>query len=223
MSSCADIQSLLPLFVGGDLEPALEHEVGRHLGSAGEGSARGCPACQQALDALELARRALRELPGRSPAPAIDLWPPLRERLLAEGLLSIPAARRSAAAPAARTGAGRRPLVVFVRMAAALLIGLGALFVALRAGRQAPPAPSPDPIVDAIVDSGAGPGSVAVPVTPVSLGGLRRLEPGELPLSEEAQLFVEGRQGWSQPGVPLPRSTVPRKLAPALAGDRSLR
>ncbi len=220
MSPCNDIQALLPLFVGGDLEAPQDARVRQHLGSRGAGSGRGCSACLSALEGLESTRRALLALPELSPAPHLDLWPAIRAQMLFEGLLAVPRSQRpSRPVAAAAANGGERRRVVVLRIAAAVLVAAGALLLALRQAAKGPLMESPDPI--AIYAPGL---EVApLPVSPVSTGGLRRLEAGELPLSDEAHLFWEGRPSWSPTGLPVRRFRAPQKLAPALVGDRSLR
>ena len=83
MSNCTTIQGMLPLHVGGDLEADDAKRVAAHLGD--------CPDCQDAMSRAQVARGALRtELLAQVDGHEPQLWPALRERLHAEGLIRTP-------------------------------------------------------------------------------------------------------------------------------------
>ena len=177
--SCAATEAHLPLFVGGDLEPGAREQVEAHLA--------GCAACRRALAGLARARAAVLELPARSPAPQVDLWPDLRGALVAEGLL------RGASSP--RAGGARRPrrlVQVLVPLAAAA--GLALSLTLLRPDGE--PAGSPEATVQSTPApaslAGATPILPAVPVVPAATGGLRRLQPGDERLGATARPFPTG-------------------------------
>ena len=78
-ANCTEVEGLLPLYVGGDLEREDASSVGRHI--------EGCAACAGQLERAEIARRELRRglaalVDGREP----QLWPAIREQLAREGL-----------------------------------------------------------------------------------------------------------------------------------------
>ena len=122
-STCADVEGLLPLFVGGDLEGDDIALVARHVVD--------CERCGRGLEAARTARSELRAglravVADREP----ELWPAVRAELAAEGLIREP----GVAAPGpVRTGstADRRPrrLGALPRVAAGLAAGFLAIFL----------------------------------------------------------------------------------------------
>ena len=79
-TTCTEVEGLLPLYVGGDLEKDQLDFVAGHL--------QGCTDCAKAFSRTREARGLLRTelldlVEGREP----QLWPALREQLQAEGLL----------------------------------------------------------------------------------------------------------------------------------------
>ena len=195
MQACAEIEGLLPLYVGRDLEPGPTEPgsavmVARHLSS--------CPRCAERARRAAASRRALRtELRGLTPAaaaPPRDLWPGLRARLEAEGRLGRAA---SAAAVAAGPRTASRPRIAALprviawtgALASAAALVATAILVLDPGGGPAP-----------LQDSGGGPGLVAAPVpgAPVRpqlvdgpaapaepAGLLRRAGPGDERLADE--------------------------------------
>jgi hypothetical protein len=231
MTPCDDVRARLALFVGGDLEPEQAGDVRAHLGlraaSAGaQGFVQeehGCAGCRQALEQLSRVRGRLLELPGRSPAPVVDLWPSLRGQLAAEGLL-----QGGVAPVSGHRAAGRLlswPRLVSAAAAAALVV------LGLKLATSEPdPGPGPRPTqvageVPSTLDGLAERGGASPLLVPVAgSGGLRRLEPGEEPLHTEALPFVDWMNGWpglrAQPGLP----GVPVDPSrPTFASDRLLR
>jgi len=228
MRPCDDFRAQLPLFVGGDLEAPLAAKLQEHLGRsglAGLASAEGCSGCAQVLASLEAARAELLDLPRRSPAPIVDLWQPIRASLASEGRIAGPA-RRSV--DVARPATMRRPTSwwrVASAAAAATLLALG-LHLYVRG-------PSQSPLDDLPVEPGNGSvaeeqtlpvgESVALPggglIQPVGTGGLRRLEPGEEPLSRDP--FLRDFRGLSEwqfgPGT---NGLAVDPSHPTLASDR---
>lgn len=230
MNLCDDIRAQLPLYLGGDLEAPLAERVRDHLeGNPLEGQGGPCAGCARALFELREVRARLLELPERSPAPVVDLWPRVRQGLLAEGLLS-------GTGPAARTPlVVRRPagrLLSWPRLAsAAAAVALVALGLQL-GGQDGPVGPGGEPqptrapaLADRQGPAAGGALAEQVPVLPVAAGGgLRRLGEDERPLYTEARPFLDWMHGWAGPrvlpgvqGAPLDPSR------PTFASDRSLR
>jgi hypothetical protein len=85
--SCNEIQANLPLFVGEDLEQAVLEQVRSHLPSCPDCSARHAAAWQARAALLRLQARSLTRTQAVDMSEDLDLWPQLRERLRAEGLL----------------------------------------------------------------------------------------------------------------------------------------
>ncbi len=96
--NCRQTTEKLPLFVGGDLLPAIAARVEEHL--------ERCASCEAERARYEDARRSLFVLKGAVVGPAPDLWPAIRAQL---------------AAPPRRA---RRPLRIVAAVAAALLVAL---------------------------------------------------------------------------------------------------
>src|SRR5262252_8167537 len=81
--ACTEIENSLPLWVGGDLEPAAQKEVEEHLARCSrcaETAAATRLSRTQLLEGLELERRSIGE--GRDP------WPAIRAALRSEGRLA---------------------------------------------------------------------------------------------------------------------------------------
>lgn len=132
-ATCADVESLLPLFVGGDLDAEDLTLVSVHVA--------GCRDCAAGLEAARAARHELRQgltagLEGREP----QLWPAIRAELQQEGLLgpqgvAAPAPLRPVpsvlddstadAPPVRRAGLPRVAAGLAAGIAAVLLIGQG--------------------------------------------------------------------------------------------------
>lgn len=89
---CAEIQSTLPLYVGGDLEAQALSEVRLHLGD--------CPPCAERALAARAARRELVAALRMESRPGPDLWAGVRAALREEGVLRTQApAPRTLATP----------------------------------------------------------------------------------------------------------------------------
>lgn len=154
--NCRRARSLLPLHVGGDLDPEAAARVDSHLA--------GCAECGRELRGYRAARRALleagpvRDLPGAAmPAP---LWDRLAPRLAAADAawkLRIPWYRRT-------------PYVVAA--AASLLVTVALAWYAVAAGETGVAAPPP-PLAAQAEDSPAlpSPGSLH-PASPKELRSL---------------------------------------------------
>lgn len=196
-SQCSEVLADLPLYVGGDLEAPSRDAVAAHLD--------GCSPCRDALARASEARAVLSEHFERTAAtPSASVWPELRERLRAEGLVHAPATPQ---APVAAATGGR--LLRFLPHAAA---AAALLFAGVLAGewlRSGPVVPAPNggapsgdvPSVAVESDRLAEPGrgeSVLRPVEPGGAavaevetpaeGGLRAVDAGES-LGERASLF----------------------------------
>lgn len=226
ISPCNDVLPQLPLFVGGDLEAHLEAGVRDHLGLDDDESLSGCAPCREVLESLAASRSAILELPALSPAPRIDVWPGVLAALDADGRL----ARRSL--PAAPAGGERAPRarlrLVSWRPAAAAAAVLLAAFGIYSSSVQQPVVSTsgevggvarnttPDePVADSVLAL-----SEDQLLRPVRAGGLRRLEPGELPMGAEALPFIGGMDVIT-PGMESMRPTRGlRPVAPTLASYR---
>ncbi|MDF1800071.1 MAG: zf-HC2 domain-containing protein [Planctomycetota bacterium] len=82
-TTCTEVEGLLPLFIGGDLEGDDIALVAVHV--------EGCERCAEALEGVRRARQELRAglqmaVEGREP----QLWPAIRSELHREGLLRAP-------------------------------------------------------------------------------------------------------------------------------------
>ena len=236
MTPCDDFRAQLPLFVGGDLEAPLAAKLQEHLGRSGSGMssaqagpttrAEGCVGCTQVLASLEASRAELLDLPRRSPAPSVDLWGPIRATLTAEGRIAT-ASRRTV--DGARSTAVRRATSwwrVASAAAAAALLAIG-VQVFVHGSSPSPGIPGDEPAAHTGSGSLAGQipagESVALPgggvIEPVGMGGLRRLEPGEEPLSRDP--FLRDFRGLSEwqfgPGT---NGLAVDPSHPTLASDR---
>lgn len=131
---CRRVEDLLPLHVGGDLEPALAAAVAEHL--------RGCLPCARALRAHQAALaafRSLRELvPAEAPAraeqglpqagPSSVLWERVRARMHEEApVLAAPSPARTLRERWAGLSAGISPRLKIAAAAAVLGASLLAL------------------------------------------------------------------------------------------------
>jgi hypothetical protein len=229
MSPCDDFRAQLPLFVGGDLEAPLAAKLQEHLGRSGRGSssAEGCAGCSQVMASLEASRAELLDLPRRSPAPSVDLWDSIRATLAAEGRIAS-ASRR--AVHDDRPATIRRPPSwwrVASAAAATALLALG-VQMAVRGSSPSPGSSGDDPAAHPGMDSVAdqmpsGGDSIALPgggvIQPVGMGGLRRLEPDEEPLSRDPFLRdFRGLSAWQfGPGT---NGLAVDPSHPTLASDR---
>jgi len=196
---CAEIQSTLPLYVGGDLEVQALSEVRAHLA--------GCAPCAERALAARAARRELVAALRLESRPGPDLWAGVRAALADDGVLES----ATPAASFASATAGARPWWRswgVVAAAAAVVLGfwIGARWndSGAPADRGLEPAPT-------IVQQPRAP--ERVPVVPVALpgpaasgdlaaapeaGGLRRLAPGERQLRDSAPL-IDGAYLYGMP------------------------
>jgi len=239
MTLCDDIRAQLPLFVGGDLEAPLAVRVAEHLSGAaclaGRGreeildppvGAEGCADCRSVFEELRRVRGVLLELAKLSPAPAIDVWEGVRSALASEGRVGAP----RWVPLAARKRVGRLHLLQRLASAAAAVALLAGGWHLVQRATPLPQAQQPGPTAGQ--DPGQGvrlaeqgdqaPGEVFLPAA--AGGGLRRLEPGEVPLSNEALPFLDGMRGGPVgPYQPALRGRSIDPSHPTLANDRLLR
>jgi hypothetical protein len=197
MNTCSEVRALLPLAVGDDLEQDLAAGVADHL-------AGGCAECSEVLRELTRVRGHLLELPLRSPAPAVDLWPGVRTALIEEGLV------RRGAIVIRRARFGARG--AWLSAAAATLLVAGALWT-LRPGAEsvAPGAAGGE----VAVEHGVSPTLAPVLAGGPAAGGLRPLAPGETPFALEAEEF-----GPQRVLIPIaPGGEGADAARPVLAGD----
>ncbi len=80
---CEDVLERLPLYVGGDLDGPEQDGIAAHLAL--------CASCAEEAAAASLARVAFVEALAAEKGERAELWPGIRERMLAEGLLREPA------------------------------------------------------------------------------------------------------------------------------------
>lgn len=221
---CTEVEGLLPLYVGADLEQEDTRFVGAHI--------EECAACAGLLRTAESARSELRRgltelVDGREP----QLWPAIREQLAREGLFSEMAERRSPVPGGERE---RHPFTLLfhsrgMRMAGGLAASLALIFFAGRgldfgsgqpgsghsvrpdAGEARPdglarelPGPSLGTGTDLFADAGtAEPASTPAGLRPVGLG--------EKPLFDQArEEILRERQDsngiFFLPAMPAPQS-----------------
>lgn len=198
MNTCTDVRALLPLVVGGDLEEGQALAVTEHL-------EQGCAPCAAALRELQRTRGFLLELPERSPAPAVDLWPGVRAALVSQGSLGRPSI------PVRRARVGWLGMSLSAAAASALVAG--ALWT-LGRGQLAPiidASPAPE-----VAEGGVTPDLPPTLVGGPDFGGLRPLAAGEEPFANEAEYFGAG----GAPGTRGPRPLAPDPARPTLASDR---
>lgn len=232
---CAEVQSGLPLYVGGDLELAQAQDIALHL--------EQCQACHEKARAAHESRALLVSALELSERRGPDLWPNVRAVLSENGLIrtqpSIQAGpqihtqlqpeiasnaawsdTRFGAPVVAKTARGKartapRLLSYAAAAAAALMAGvwLG------RAALQAPSDASPEGgsvvknLVTVPVNEGPAvpltrPGTV--PIVPIAdTGALRPLRQGEVPMSLGARSYFDSPwiDGWA--------SNDPRQAVPA--------
>lgn len=184
---CDEASSHLPLFVGGDLEAPLGESLSAHL--------EACDPCSQRLEALERARAALISTRRTEPADGsgVDLWAGIRSQLSSDGLLDS-GPRPAVSSPLRSVGFGRGFQRRLGGVAAAAALALLVWSPWNEGGAPGEPKPA-----GALAESTTSPSagelvaeSAPIAVQPVSTaptGGLRRLLPGEQPLSETAQPF----------------------------------
>jgi hypothetical protein len=163
--SCGEVREKLPLYAGGDLDPDILEAVHGHLDLCGECARRAA----RAMGARRVLVSAFRAQEGDVAQPG--LWPGIRARLQAEGLIqpaggaeSRPVLRRAsrarwawALAPLAAAAA----LLLFLQAGGELENG------ASPGGGPIPPGPRTD----------SAPGMVATPVSAPTRGSLQRIDP----------------------------------------------
>jgi len=194
---CAEIESTLPLYVGGDLEAKALAEVRMHLAD--------CPRCAERALAARSARRELVAALRMESRPGPDLWAGVRAALTEEGVLATSAPSR-VSAPSARPWWRSWGVAA---AAAAVLVGFwvgsrwsGADEVAPRhsetpsfvdSGLPKPRSSATHTAVTPVV------ATVATPVADVAFSpatgptGLRRLNPDERPLRDSAPEILNDR------------------------------
>ncbi len=195
---CAEIQSTLPLYVGGDLETKALGEVRSHLVA--------CPACAERALAARAARRELVAALRMESTPGPDLWAGVRAALADEGVLRPLTPSLVGATIIAR------PWWRSWNMAAAAAVVAAIACAALWSDRSDPSAPNgsgpegsgaivmePPPSAP-ILGTPRGVTLVVpriqadlvtdVALVPVESGGLRRLLPGERQLHDSAPFIL---------------------------------
>lgn len=211
---CDDVLALIPLHVGGDLEPEWTERVARHL--------ERCDSCTAELERARAARAPFAMLRAEADGwSAVDVWDGVRSELAREGLLAP-----SSPLPAAPRRVTRAPLVPLGRLAAAagiLALGLWAAFAGETPPNAGSPGPGPvslegagseAPVIRAMpVSTGGLAGTVGDdPIEPMA-GGLRRAQPGEERLRDLSRPFPEG-----SPILQLPFTGRTRRGAPVGGG-----
>lgn len=219
--SCLEVEALLPLYAGADLDGAEQDSVGDHLAS--------CSSCREALEGIQSARSAILGEQGTWNSPGPDLLPALLPSIRDEFARRLGGQREAgghrSAVGASVASPGRRPFplrAVFraplgVAAAAAVLVAvsLAPRFLGPDATRSTPgsgteslagsPGSSGE-LVEIPPVSGGAPGTFApgsLPLDTFELGtslvsadstsGLRRLQPGEPTLFEGARSFDASR------------------------------
>lgn len=229
---CTEVEGLLPLFVGGDLEHEDNTNVGQHI--------EECAGCALLFKRAELARRELRRglselVDGREP----QLWPAIREELAREGLLRasggqtpvLDMAERRSLVPG---GEGeRRPFTWrTLRVAGGLAASLTLVFLVGRSldfgatermplqpagsgglAREAAPAAATG---DLFADAGTLQPAEAAP------SGLRPVGLGELPLFDQARDQNLRERSAASRGIFFPAQRAPSNTEGDLASSFSL-
>ncbi len=190
---CAEIQSTLPLYVGGDLEAQALAEVRAHLFE--------CPRCAERALSARAARRELVGALRLASRPGPDLWAGVRAALAEEGILRPDAPISASRAPLSTLRPWWRSWHVGIAAAAAVVVGI-AIGTTWRGsdahlgdGGSAPIVSEPDvvpkPLVPYVLvnQPAIEPSSSLAQVPAAHLpagqeGGLRRLQPGERQLRE---------------------------------------
>lgn len=198
--TCLEIESHLPLWAGGDLEPEVQESVESHLAVC-ERCTRAAVRAREARAAL---RRGLRQDAERMGAGR-DPWPALRAVLREEGLVGAPSARSHAG----HAGPRLRRLSPAWAAAAAVLVGL------FLYGTWTPEG-DPKTVVQGEVrpreaKDAVAPAPVAEPAFAVLPAGLRRVAPGEPRMRDTAWYFrpdLPGADELDPPGA-LTRSLSP--------------
>jgi hypothetical protein len=209
---CAEVSSGLPLYVGGDLEPALAADIVLHL--------EQCATCKQHERAARSARELLVSALELSERRGPDLWPNVRAVLSENGLIHAQIDAASAGTPPlastshapgtdraatgnvaqknARKSASSSPrfFSYVAAAAAALIAGLWLGRAAFRSPLEGTPDAGPQPQNMVTVPINEGP---AVPIVPVAeTDGLHPLRGGEVPLHQGARSYFDSpwTGGW---------------------------
>ena len=222
-TTCLEVEPLLPLYVGADLEPSEMEQVAEHL--------NGCETCRnENLALLETRERLLRldDAPWTKNVP--DLWSGIRSELVSEGLIA------GAQSRPALPSIWQRVRVGGLAAAAALVVSFG--FLQWLDGGQGTTLPTSSPIANELearpsamptaplrtspgmttVSNGQLPGAQGLPFTPQvnpdlavrNSGGLRKAGPDEESLLDRARpVDLELR----------PATTSPRRGS-SLVGNR---
>jgi hypothetical protein len=172
LTSCFEVREKVPLYIGGDLEPEAMHAVRAHLGECRE-CAREAESAAGAMAAFRSALRSPEEL------TAPSLWAEVRTRIAAERASGVgkhrlmPAAspRPSLRRPVLRAVGGLAAVAALV--VAALSIDLGG--AELRPGPQTKDLGKDVVLNDVVLNAGEV--------------GLKRVEPGEKTLFEQASPY----------------------------------
>ena len=170
-TSCFEVRERVPLYVGGDLEPEAMQTVRAHLGEC-----RGCAReAEAAAKAMEAFRSALRSPEGLT---APSLWAGVRARVAAERAAGVKVGsaggERVTPLLASRSNLRRSVLRFAGGLAAVAALVVAVLSIDLGGPEVLPgPAPKPDHLRTDLVLNG---GEV----------GLKRVEPGETTLFEQA-------------------------------------
>lgn len=177
--TCTEVENSLPLWVGGDLEPAAQRDVDAHLAR--------CTRCAEKASGARISRERLTQgldLEQQRIGAGPDPWPAIRAALVAEG--------RLAGRPARTPRIPRTGLPIRAAAAAGIVFALAFAWTrysatpSLTSGTTTQTAgtlPS--------VDRGPVPAPTQVDVVPAVAGsGLRRLKPGERQLRDTAQFFA---------------------------------
>jgi anti-sigma factor RsiW len=186
---CAEIQSTLPLYVGGDLETKALGEVRAHLVA--------CPACAERALAARAARRELVAALRIESTPGPDLWAGVRAALADEGVLRPLAPSLVGAPSLARPWWRSWNLAAAAAVVAA--IACAALWTNDREPRNpegstpivmdpTPSAPRGQLPIAPRIDSDLATDVALVPAA--ETGGLRRLAPGERQLHDSAPFIL---------------------------------
>jgi hypothetical protein len=210
--ACTEIENSLPLWVGGDLEPAAQKEVEDHLAR--------CTRCSEKAAATRVSRTRLLqglELERQEIGAGSDPWPAIRAALVAEGRLAGGPARRDFGPDVVR-----RAFPMRAAAAAAVLFGL--VFAWTRFSSS--PGPMPElsknhvaPMKEPLGNVAPGTGNAPTGAN-VQTAGLRPLRPGERQLREGALFFEPNPYENGSPAgtSPYPGSPVgleqPRRLQP---------
>mgnify|MGYP000220804034 CR=1 FL=1 len=175
-TTCTDIEGLLPLFVGGDLDGDDLARVAGHVA--------GCERCGAGLEAAREARHELRRglragVQDREP----ELWPAIRAELAKEGLLGSPGvAAPGTVHPGDRADRRPRRLVSLPRVAAGIAAGFAVFLVGqgLLGPTDIPEGPTPGAGNELVEERGA-PAPALGPLVDSALAGAEVDAPAAVP------------------------------------------